>query len=391
MRIHPVDATLEAARIDPEERTRRLEGVKLDGSGWKYALTRAFKEFGNDGGTDLAAKLTYFMVLSLAPALLAVFSLLTLLLANNRGTVDDLVVQLAANVPSDYQGVVTDVVNTLMDQAASGGGFIAAIIGILTAIWSASAYVRAFSRSVNKVYGYEEGRGFVRVTLNNLATTVLLLVGVVVVLISIALNRSLVDGFLAPIAEPLGLVGVVDFLSGTFLPIWDWVKWPFVIALMLLMIAALYFLTPNVKKPKVHVFGPGNVFALVGLVVAALVLSVYLSNFAGYSSYGAIGGVMALLFVLWIFNIVLLLGIEIDAEVERAKQLAAGMRSEEAVRLPPKDVDALVKKVEKQEELEQKGYELRATHEPSGAEAIAGRGSEERDGGSHAAGERARS
>ena len=369
MPIHPMDATLEAARIDPEERKRRLEHVKLDGKGWKYALTRALKEFGNDGGTDLAATLTYFMVLSLAPALLAIFSILTLVLASNREVVDDLVKQLAEMVPADYRGVVDDVVNGLLNQASDGGGILALVIGILTAVWSASAYVKAFNRAVNRVYNFEEGRGFVKLTLANLLTTVIMLVGLVTVLISLALNRALVDGFLAPLAGPLGMEGTVSFLSDTFLPIWAWVKWPVVIALLLLLIATLYYMTPNVKKPAVHMFGPGNIFALVGMVLAALALSVYFAKFASYSSYGAIGGVMALLFALWIFNIVLLLGIEIDAEVERAKQLTAGMPAEEAVQLPPKDVDALVKKAEKQKELEQKGYELRATHEGLGDDA----------------------
>ncbi len=363
MPTHPMDATLEAANLDPEDRQRRLEGVKLSGAGWKYAFTRAFKEFGNDGGTDLAAKLTYFMVLSIAPSLLAIFSILTLVLSSNRSVVDDLVTKLTESVPADYKSVVESVMNTLMSQASGSGGIIAAIIGILTAVWSASAYVKAFNRAANQVYGYEEGRGFIKLTLVNLLTTVILLVGIVVVLISLALNGALVDGLLAPVAEPLGLTGVVTFLSETFLPIWAWVKWPVVIAMALLLIAALYFLTPNVRKPKVHMFGPGNTVALVGFIVAAVALSVYFSTLAGYSAYGAIGGVMALLFALWVFNIVLLLGLEVDAEVERAKQLTAGMPAEDALQLPPKDVSALEKKAEKQQQLEEKGYELRAAGE----------------------------
>ena len=159
MAIHPVDATLEGARIDPEERTERLKDVKLDGKGWKYALTRALKEFGNDGGTDLAAKLTYFMVLSLAPSLLAIFSILSLVLSNNRQSVDDLINQIAGAVPVEYEPMVTDMITTMSNQAT--GGIIALVIGILTALWSASAYVKAFNRSMNQVYNYEEGRGFV--------------------------------------------------------------------------------------------------------------------------------------------------------------------------------------------------------------------------------------
>ena len=383
MAIHPVDATLEAAKIDPDQRAERLKGVKLDGAGWKYALTRALKEFGNDGGTDLAAKLTYYLVLSLAPSLLAVFSILSLVLASNRGAIDDLLGELTGLVPSDYQPLVTNLVTTMSDSAGSGGGIIALIIGIATALWSASAYVKAFNRSANTVYGYEEGRGLVKLTLTNLLTTLILIVGIVVVLLSLALNRSLVDGFLQPIAGPLGMTGVVNFLSDTFLPVWAWVKWPVVVLLVLVLIATLYYMAPNVKKPSFRMFGPGNIFSLVGMVLASVGLYFYFTRLAGYSAYGAIGGVMALLFALWIFNIVLLLGLELDTEVERAKQLIAGMPAEEAVKLPPKDADALVKKAEKQEELEQKGYELRATH--GGGDSAAHRPRHARDGGAHAA------
>ncbi|MEV5907156.1 YihY/virulence factor BrkB family protein, partial [Streptomyces sp. NPDC052127] len=316
MAIHPVDATLEAAKIDPDQRAERLKGVKLDGAGWKYALTRALKEFGNDGGTDLAAKLTYYLVLSLAPSLLAVFSILSLVLASNRGAIDDLLGELTGLVPSDYQPLVTNLVTTMSDSAGSGGGIIALIIGIATALWSASTYVKAFNRSANTVYGYEEGRGLVKLTLTNLLTTLILIVGIVVVLLSLALNRSLVDGFLQPIAGPLGMTGVVNFLSDTFLPVWAWAKWPVVVVILLVLIATLYYTTPNVQKPRFHLFGPGNIVALVGMVLAAVALSVYFTQFAGYSAYGAIGTVMALLFALWIFNIVLLLGLEVDAEVE---------------------------------------------------------------------------
>ena len=361
--IHPVDATLEAAKIDPDQRAERLKGVKLDGAGWKYALTRALKEFGNDGGTDLAAKLTYYLVLSLAPSLLAVFSILSLVLASNRGAIDDLLGQLTGLVPSDYQPLVTNLVTTMSDSAGSGGGIIALIIGIATALWSASAYVKAFNRSANTVYGYEEGRGLVKLTLTNLLTTLILIVGIVAVLISLALNRSLVDGFLQPIAGPLGMTGVVNFLSDTFLPVWAWVKWPVVVLILLVLIATLYYTTPNVQKPRFHLFGPGNIVALVGMVLAAVALSVYFTQFAGYSAYGAIGTIMALLFALWIFNIVLLLGLEVDAEVERARQLEAGLPAEARVQLPPKDVAGVEKRAEKQTAVEERGYELRAVHE----------------------------
>jgi membrane protein len=359
---HPLDATLEAATIDPDQRKEQHKSVKLGGAGWKYAFTRAIKTFLNAGGTDLAAKLTYFMVLSLAPGLLAIFSIITLVMANNRDVVNDLVQDIVQNnVSADYAPLVTDLVDTMMNQ--STGGVIALIIGILTAVWSASAFVKAFNRASNEIYGYQEGRGFVKLTAANLIATVVGLVGIVLVLVCLAVNRALVEGVVQPIAEPLGATEFMNFLMDSFLPVWAWVKWPVIVALVLVMIAVLYYLTPNVKKPKFTVFGPGNIVALVGMVLAAVGLSVYFATLGGYSSYGAIGGVMALLFALWVFNIVLLLGLAVDAEWERAKQLRAGIAAEEHLQLPPKDTSALVKKTEAQQKLEQDGYALRADSE----------------------------
>ncbi|PNL17246.1 YihY/virulence factor BrkB family protein [Micrococcus sp. FDAARGOS_333] len=359
MTKHPLDATLEAATFDPDKRKEQHKAVKLGGAGWKYAFSRSIKTFLNAGGTDLAAKLTYFMVLSLAPALLAIFSIITLVMASNRDVVNDLVQDIVdKNVSPDYAPLVTDLVDNMMNQ--STGGVIALIIGIATALWSASAYVKAFNRAANQLYGYEEGRGFVKLTAANLLATLVVLVGIVVVLICLAVNRTLVEGLVRPIAEPLGADDLMGFLTDSFLPIWTWVKWPVIVVLVLLMIAVLYYLTPNVQKPKFTVFGPGNIVAFVGMILAAVALSVYFATLAGYSSYGAIGGVMALLFALWVFNIVLLLGLSVDAEWERAKQLRAGVAAESHLSLPPKDTSALVKKADAQEKLEEAGYALRA-------------------------------
>lgn len=358
MTKHPIDATLAAATIDPDQRKEQHESVTLGGAGWKYASSRSLKTFLGAGGTDLAAMLTYYMVLSLAPALLAIFSILSLVMASNRGVVDQLVQDLVEkNVSPDYAPLVTDLVDTMMNQ--STGGVIALIIGIGTALWSASAYVKAFNRTANQIYGYEEGRSFVKATVANLLATLVVLVGIVAVLISLALNRTLVEGLVQPIAEPLGATGLSAFLTDSFLPVWTWAKWPVIVVLVLLMIAVLYYLTPNVQKPKFTLFGPGNIVAFVGMILAAAALSFYFATLAGYSSYGAIGGVMALLFALWVFNIVLLLGLAVDAEWERAKQLRAGVAAESHLQLPPKDTAALVKRVEAQEKIEEAGYALR--------------------------------
>ncbi|MCR8669981.1 YihY/virulence factor BrkB family protein [Agrococcus sp. HG114] len=355
----PIDATLDAADApDPDHGAKPDSPPKLEGQSWKYALKRALKEFGSDGGTDLAAMLTYYTVLSLAPGLLAVFSIVSLVLANNASIVTQLVDQVVERyVPADYRALVVDLVETLSDSAT--GGVIALIIGIATAVWAASAYVKAFSRSMNIIYGIEEGRGLIRQTATMLLITLALLVGVFLVLVSLALNEALVGGLLAPLAEPLGLGGFVSFMTGAFLPVWAWLKWPVILALVIAMIALLYYLAPNLQQPKFTWVSIGSVIAIVGIAIAAVALWVYFSFFAGYSSYGTIGTVMALLFALWIFNIVLLLGAEVDAEVERARELQAGIEAESAIQLPPRSTKKVEKKAAARDKLEAEGRELR--------------------------------
>ncbi|QCU79011.1 YihY/virulence factor BrkB family protein [Citricoccus sp. SGAir0253] len=355
----PIDATLAIADAPAPDSDRKPDSPpKLTGSSRKYAFRRALKEFGSDGGTDLAAMLTYYTVLSLAPALLAIFSIITLVLANNAETVTTLVDDLVKRyVPADYQGLVVNLVETMTSSA--GGGVIALVIGIATALWSSSAYVKAFSRCMNTIYGVEEGRGFVKQVVTMLLVTLVLLVGVVLILVSIALNQSLVSGVLGPIAEPLGFGGALNFLTQTFLPIWAWVKWPVILVAVVVMIAVLYYFTPVVKQPKFTWISIGAVVAIVGIAIAGVALYIYFSFFAGYSSYGAIGTVMALLFALWVFNIVLLLGAEIDAEMERARQLQAGITAEEMIQLPPRSTAKVEKARVARDKLEADGRVLR--------------------------------
>lgn len=351
--------TIEAEDAPAPDNAEKPESPpKLSKHSWGYGLKRSVKEFIADGGTDLAAMLTYFTVLSLAPALLAIFSIVSLVFSSNAdavtSTVEDFV---SENVPADYQGLVTDLVSTVSGSAT--GGFIGLIVGIAVALWSASAYVKAFSRSSNTIYERAEGRGFVKQTATMLLTTLAIFLGVVLILVSLALNETLVDGLLGPIAEPLGMASILTFLTDTFLPIWAWVKWPVILALLVMVIAVLYYFTPNVRMPKFRWVSLGSIIAIVGIVVAAVGLYFYFTFFAGYSAYGAIGSVMALLFALWIFNMVLLFGVEIDAEVERARELQTGLKAEESIELPPRDTARAHKQKEQRDELIEDGRELR--------------------------------
>ena len=362
--MDPIDATLAAADAPaPDEGGKPDAPPKLRGPSWKYALKRALKEFGSDGGTDLAAMLTYFMVLSLAPGLLAVFSIISLVLANNAATVTTIVDDAVRQVPEDYQGLIVNLVETMTSSAT--GGVIALVIGIATAVWSASAYVKAFSRCMNIVYGIAEGRGVIKLTATMLLITVALIAGVVLILVSLALNEALVTGVLGPIAEPLGLGELLAFMTESFLPIWAWLRWPFMLALVIAMIALLYSLAPNLRQPKFTWISLGSIAAIAGIAIGGVGLWLYFTLLTGYSAYGTIGTVMALLFALWIFNIVLLLGAELDAEIERARQLQAGIEAEAMIQLPPRDVKKVEKRAEQRESLERQGRLLRAHRDPA--------------------------
>ncbi|MDR7328404.1 YihY/virulence factor BrkB family protein [Corynebacterium guangdongense] len=361
-----IDETLAAADAPAPDSGKKPDSPpRLSGASWKYAAKRSVREFLSDGGTDLAAMLTYFTVLSLAPSTLAVFSIISLVLANNADAVTVLAEDFtAAYIPADYQGLVLDLIDTV--TVSTTGGILALIIGVATALWSASAYVKAFSRSANTIYERAEGRGIIKLTGTMLVTTLALLLGIVLILISLIINETVVTGLLGPVAGSLGLTGVLDFLMGTFLPVWTWVKWPVILALLIGLVAMLYYYTPNVRQPKFRWVSIGSIIAILGIILAAGLLYLYFAYVGGYSSYGTVGGVMALLFTLWVFNIVLLLGLEIDAEVERARQLQGDIAAEDNIQLPPRDTAQVEKQRKVRERLTSEGRELRAAHNRAG-------------------------
>lgn len=341
--------------------------TQLDGSAWRYALRRTLAAFGRDGGTDLAAKLTYYTVLSVAPALLAIFSIFSLVLGAYRDQItaglDGMLSQ--AGLQESYQTLIRDTVNQLLDSAGGGGASFALVISLLLAIWSASAYVKAFSRVMNTIYGVAEGRPFVKQIATMLLTTVLILLAIVVVLASVVVTPAVLEPVLGIIAEPLGLGETAGFLLESFLPIWTWVKWPLIVLVIMLAVAVLHFFTPNVCK-RFRWITVGAVFTVVGVAVAAVAMAVYITQFASYSSYGAIGTLMAVLFVLWVMNIVVIMGAELDAELERVRELQAGIPAEEVIQLPPRDTAAALKAAEKHEQLVDDGRDLRLAplHDP---------------------------
>lgn len=350
--------TAEQRAISQPYRTRTASA--LPGPAKMYAFKRALKKFGVDHGIDRAAMLTYYAVLSLAPTLLAVFSILTLVLSSAAGTVENFAEDLVAQmVPAEYQDLALNLVSTMTDSAS--GGIIALIVGTAVALWSASAYVKAFARNMNHVYGVVEGRSFVRATLTMLAVTLSVVLIVVAILISLVLNLTIVEAVFAPVAQVVGAESTLTSLTETFLPVWQWAKYPVVLALVILLTGVLYQFTGNVER-KFRFFSAGAIFSVVGILLAGVAMVIYLTYFASYSSYGMIGTLMALLFVIWVFNIVMFMGAEIDVEILRARQLVAGVPAEHYVQVRPRSVATVEKQAEAYESRVDDAVTLRRTY-----------------------------
>ncbi len=325
--------------------------VRLSWSSWKLVLRRTWTDFLYQALGDRAAAMTYFTVMAFAPTVLALYSLATLLFASRRDEVLDLTTGFIEEyVPADLVPQALDLVSSIIGSAAEGTW--ALVISVLVSLFSASAYVRAFSRTGNLVYGRIEGRGLIRTWATMWGLTIFLVLGLVLVLFANLLRDTVIAGVLEPLAQPLGLEGLLDFLLSIFLPIWAWVRFPLTVLLVLVLIAVLYHFAPNVRPLRFRWITPGAIFALTLSVAVWSLFGLYLRIYAGASAYGAVSTVMAVLLAVWIMNIILIIGIKIDAEILRAKELQVGLESERHIQVPPRDDTAAEAQVQKQLDLE---------------------------------------
>ena len=344
---------------------------ELRKASWKFTFKSAFAEVQRDQCTDIAAALTYYSVLSLFPALLAVVSLLGVV-GQGESTVSavlDIVRSMGqGDVADQLRGPVTDMVN-------AGGAGLTLVIGLLGALWSASGYVGAFGRAMNRVYQVDEGRPVWKLRPQQLLLTLAL-----VLMASLVLLGLVVSGGVAR------AVGDAVGLGSTAVTAWNIAKWPVILVIVAAMVALLYYATPNVRQPKFRWVSVGAGIAILAWIVASVVFGLYVSNFASYNkTYGALAGVVVFLLWLWLTNLALLLGAEVDSEMERARELQAGIAAEESLQLPPRDTrqseKAEAKLEERVEEARQLREEAAASGEPgTGDAARAGGEDDARDG-----------
>ncbi|WP_350347098.1 YihY/virulence factor BrkB family protein [Agromyces sp. G08B096] len=324
----------------PEDSRKPDTPPELTKRSWGYVLRKTAREFMSDRCTDLAAALTYYGVLALFPGLLAFASLLVLVGQGERA-VDSLLAVLEGVLPSQALETIRGPLEEFASSPAAGLGF---VTGLVVAIWSATGYVSAFGNAMNRVYEIEEGRPFWKLRPVQLLVTVVALILLVVVAIILVVSGPVTDA----IGEALGLGEAVKI-------VWEIAKWPVLAAVVVLIIAILYYVTPNAKQPKFRWISLGAVVAIIVLVIASAGFALYVANFSNYDrTYGSFAGPIVFLLWLWIANLALLFGAEFDAELERGRQLQAGIEAEERVQLPPRDT----RKIDKAQEQEEKDVEL---------------------------------
>ena len=315
---------------------------------WRYVLRRTFREFSTDQCTDLAAALTYYSVLALFPAVIATLSLIGLVGQGPKtiNAIVDIIRQTGMNSVAD------NVEPLLRELSGSGGNGLALILGLLVALWSASGYVNAFGRGMNRIYGFAEGRPIWKLRPIMLAVTV-----VTVVLSALVLLGLVVTG---PAAQAVGdQIG----LGSTAVLVWNIAKWPVMLAMVMLIVALLYWATPNVKQPKFRWISVGAGIAILVWVLASAGFAAYVAGFSNYGrTYGSLAGVIVFLLWLWITNLALLFGAELDAELERGRELQAGLPAEEYIQLDARDERGLRKAERKRAKDIELARRLRESH-----------------------------
>jgi membrane protein len=293
---------------------------------WRGVLVRTVREFKEDNLTVWSAALTYYGILSIFPALLALVAVLGLI---GPSATQPLIDNIGAVAPGPAKQIVTSAIQNL--QKSGGAAGVLFIVGVAMAVWSASGYVAAFMRASNAIYDVGEGRPIWKTVPTRVLTTLVLLVMLAAVAIAVTLTGGLADQ-----------VGKLLGIGTTATTIWDIAKWPVIVVVVVTMFAILYWAAPNVKHPPFRWITPGGLLALLVWIVASAGFALYVANFSSYNkTYGALGGVIVFLVWMWISNIAILLGAEFNAELARGRQIEAGQPADREPFLPPRDTRKL--------------------------------------------------
>jgi membrane protein len=284
----------------------------LNKRSWMATLKRTFKEFQDDNLTDWAAALTYYGVLALFPAVIALVSILGLVI--DRATITRVLTDTISQIgPSSAVNTFKGPIDQVTGNSGTAG--IMLIVGLAAALWSASGYIGAFIRASNAIYERREGRGFFKLRPVQLLVTLILVLMAALVVLALVVS--------GPVTQAVGnAIGLGSMAVTAF----NIAKWPAMLLVVTVMLAILYYASPNAKQPRFRWITPGSMLAVVVWVVASALFALYVTQFSSYNkTYGALAGVVVFLVWLWITNLAVLFGAELNAEVERGREIAAGV------------------------------------------------------------------
>ncbi len=289
---------------------------------WGGVLKRTFKEFNADHLTDLAAALTYYGVLAIFPMLIVIVSVLALI---GHSVTQPLVQNLGTVAPGPARTIFSEAIRNI--QSGQGTAGVAFVVGLAVALWSASGYVAAFMRASNVVWDVPEGRPIYKTLPVRLGVTL-----ITVILLTASALAVVFTGSLA------GKVGALIGVGSSAVQIWDIAKWPVLLVFVSVILAILYYAGPNVRQPGFRWVTPGGVLAVLLWVIVSALFALYVANFSSYNkTYGTLASVVVFLVWLWLTNTVILFGAELNAELERARQVIAGHPEGREPYLPLRD------------------------------------------------------
>lgn len=288
-------------------------------------LRRTLTEFQEDNLSDWAAALTYYGLLSLFPALIAMVSLIGIFGDPQTTTakLTEIITEIGPESGAEtFEGPIKSIVE---NQSAAGFAF---VFGLAVALWSASGYVGAFIRASNIIYETPEGRPFWKLRPLQIAVTLAMIVMMVLLAVGLVLTGPVVEA----VANPIGL-------SGTAVEVWNIAKWPAMAAIFILMVDVLFYASPNVKLRGFKWVTPGALVAIVVWAAASALFAFYVANFGSYDkTYGTLAGLVVLLLWFWITNLAILFGHQLNAERERSAEIDEGLpRAEKEIQLEPRD------------------------------------------------------
>ena len=318
-------ATTDAA-AGGRQRARIPRRVRqLSWATWRGVLVRSGRNFVKDNCADWAAALTYYGVLALFPSTIVVVALVGLVSDGPRtvDTVIDLAREIGAGSVVGNDAFVTVVRNVVEQQ---GPAKVLLSFGLLGALWSASGFIGAFTRASNAIYGVEEGRPFYRLRPLQIGLAALSLL-----LLAVVATGLIVSG---PVADAVGDLLHAGGLART---VWTVAKWPVLALVMMALLSLLFWIAPNVRQPRFRWLTPGGGLALVAWVAASFGFGLYVANFGSYDvTYGSLGAVIAFLVWLYLSNCALMLGVQVNAELQRGRVMQAGVEDPSEPVLPPR-------------------------------------------------------